>query len=177
MSFLCPPAMLFAAFSGIQVFIDVYYHLFNTALVKVVISCIFIAALQLLCSQDLAMVAWVVVFIPIVCMTAIVGMILYIFGLDVMHGKVMDPSMNLVQIMTPPIPPPPFNQPAKPPSSSSSPPSSRPSSAKSTSSVNAAPPGIWQTKYTPSNQPVYYSVFPNYFVKPSTVQNNATNGV
>lgn len=171
-SSICAPALLFGAFSAIQVIIDLYYHLFNTALVKVVVSCIFIAALQVLCIQGFSIVAWVIVFIPIVCMTAIVGIILYIFGLDVMHGQVMDPSMNLQQIMTPPIPPPPFNQPAKPKSSRS-----RPSSAKSDSSSSAPPPGIWQTKYTPSNQPVYYSVFPNYFVKPSTVQNNTTNGV
>jgi hypothetical protein len=79
---LCGPALVYIGFSLIQIFIDIYAGVFNSAFIKFVIMIIFTLILNILCSLGYSVIAWVLVFIPIIMMTLISTLLLRIFGLD-----------------------------------------------------------------------------------------------
>jgi len=66
---------------------DLYTGLINTAVVKFFIMIIMTILLNLLCQRDLAIISWIIVFIPFIMMTFIVSLILYIFGLSKATGS------------------------------------------------------------------------------------------
>jgi hypothetical protein len=84
---LCPPAIIYLIFSITQILIDTFKGLYNTAFVKVIVMVMVTLLLNILCSQGLGVVSWIIVFIPFLLMTVIVSMILYVFGLDAATGK------------------------------------------------------------------------------------------
>jgi hypothetical protein len=84
---LCAPAIIYLIFSLTQILIDTYKHLYNTAIMKVIVTVMVTLLLNILCDQGLGVVSWIIVFIPFILMTVIVSMLLYIFGLDVATGK------------------------------------------------------------------------------------------
>lgn len=84
---LCSPAILYIGFSLTQIIIDIFKHMYNTALLKFIIMIFFTFILNTLCSKGLSIVSWMVVFIPFILMTIITSMILYILGLSPMTGK------------------------------------------------------------------------------------------
>ena len=79
---LCGPALVYIGFSLIQIFIDIYAGVFNSAFLKFVIMIIFTLILNILCNLGYSVIAWVLVFIPIIMMTLISTLLLQIFGLD-----------------------------------------------------------------------------------------------
>jgi glucan phosphoethanolaminetransferase (alkaline phosphatase superfamily) len=84
---LCPPAIIYLFFSITQIIIDLFKGLYNTASVKAIVMVIITILLNILCSQGLGVVSWIIVFIPFILMTVIVTLILYAFGLDAATGK------------------------------------------------------------------------------------------
>jgi hypothetical protein len=66
---------------------DLYTGLINTAVIKFFIMIIMTILLNLLCQRDLAIISWIIVFIPFIMMTFIVSLILYIFGLSKTTGS------------------------------------------------------------------------------------------
>jgi len=84
---LCAPAIIYLIFSITQILIDTYNGLYNTAFVKIIVTITVTLLLNILCEKGLNVVSWLIVFIPFIFMTVIVGMILYIFGLDVASGN------------------------------------------------------------------------------------------
>ena len=84
---LCSPAILYIGFSLTQIIIDIFKHMYNTALLKFIIMIFFTFILNTLCSKGLSIVSWMVVFIPFILMSIITSMILYILGLSPMTGK------------------------------------------------------------------------------------------
>ena len=110
---LCVPAIVYLLFSIVQIIIDLYNRLYSQAGMKVVVTVMITLLLNLLCKKGFESVAWFIVFIPFLLMTVIVGMLLYIFGLDVAgegdykfdcenticnekNGIQVDPSGNLI---------------------------------------------------------------------------------
>lgn len=79
---LCGPALVYIGFSLIQIFIDIYAGVFNSAFLKFIIMIIFTLILNILCSLGFTVIAWVLVFIPIIMMTIISTLLLRVFGLD-----------------------------------------------------------------------------------------------
>jgi|UniRef100_A0A6C0CDS4 hypothetical protein len=79
---LCGPALVYIGFSLIQIFIDIYAGVFNSAFLKFVIMIIFTLIINILCSLGFTVIAWVLVFIPIIMMTIISTLLLRVFGLD-----------------------------------------------------------------------------------------------
>jgi len=67
---------------------DLYGGLYNTAFIKLLITCIITILLNVLCQQGLVIVAWIIVFLPFLFMSIIVSILLYIFGLDIAKGPV-----------------------------------------------------------------------------------------
>jgi hypothetical protein len=84
---LCTPAIIYAVFSVVQIIIDLYTGLINTAVVKFFIMVIMTILLNILCQRDLAIISWIIVFIPFIMMSFIVTLILYIFGLSKTTGS------------------------------------------------------------------------------------------
>jgi hypothetical protein len=82
LSEVCGPAFVYIGFSLIQIFIDVYAGAFNSAFLKFVVMIIFTLVINILCSLGYTVIAWVLVFIPIIMMTLISTLLLRIFGLD-----------------------------------------------------------------------------------------------
>jgi len=85
---LCGPAIIYLIFSVTQILIDTFKGLYNTAIVKVIVTIMVTLLLNILCEKGLSVVSWIIVFIPFILMTVIVSVILYIFGLDTATGAV-----------------------------------------------------------------------------------------
>lgn len=84
---LCPPALIYIAFSLTQVVIDTFKGLYNTAFFKFIIMIIITFLLNALCQSGMSIVSWIIVFIPFIFMSVIVAILLYVFGLDAATGK------------------------------------------------------------------------------------------
>ena len=84
---LCTPALIYVIFSVTQIIIDTMRGHFNVAFVKFLISIIFTILLNFLCNKGLGIISWFIVFLPFILMTAIVSILLVMFGLDPLTGK------------------------------------------------------------------------------------------
>jgi len=85
---LCSPAIIYLIFSVTQILIDTMKGLYNTAAVKIIVTIMVTALLQIICERGLGVVSWIIVFIPFILMSVVVTMLLYIFGLDAATGKI-----------------------------------------------------------------------------------------
>jgi hypothetical protein len=84
---LCPPALLYVAFSITQIIIDIFKNMYNTAFFKFIVMVIFTFALNMLCQNGLGVISWFIVFVPFVMMTIITTLMLIVFGLSPTTGK------------------------------------------------------------------------------------------
>ena len=78
---ICPPAILYLAFSVTQIIIDVFRGDTNTAFLKFIVMIIFTLALNLLCSAGLGIISWFIVFLPFILMTYITTILAFVFGI------------------------------------------------------------------------------------------------
>lgn len=78
----CSPAIIFIAFSMIQIIIDIFKNLYNTALIKFIVMIMFFIILNILCENGLTVLSWFIVFLPFVMMSIITTLILFVFGLS-----------------------------------------------------------------------------------------------
>jgi len=83
---LCPPALLYIAFSITQIIIDTFKGMYNTAFLKFIVMIIFSLVLNILCNRGLGIISWFIVFIPFIMMTIITTMLLFVFGLSPVTG-------------------------------------------------------------------------------------------
>lgn len=79
---LCPPALIYLIFSLVQIFLDLVNQQQTVALTKTVVAIIITSLLHLLCLNGLGVISWIIVFIPFMLMTVIVGLLMYTFGID-----------------------------------------------------------------------------------------------
>ena len=84
---LCSPALVYVAFSITQIIIDFFKGHPNVALMKIIVTVIFTAMLEFLCRQGLTWMSWIIVFIPFVFLSVIVGILLFVFGYDPETGN------------------------------------------------------------------------------------------
>lgn len=85
---ICNPALLYLLFSVTQIIIDTFNRMYNTALVKFVVSIIFTYILNLMCNRGLTLISWIIVFIPFILMSVITTMLLLVLGLSPLKGKI-----------------------------------------------------------------------------------------
>ena len=83
---LCPPAILYIAFSLTQIIIDLYRGYYNTSILKFIIMIILTIALNMLCNAGLEVVSWIIVFIPFISLTIITSLLLFVLGLSPVKG-------------------------------------------------------------------------------------------
>lgn len=84
---LCPPALLYVAFSLTQIIIDIFKNMYNTAFFKFIVTIIFTIVLNTLCNQGLGILSWFIVFVPFIMMSIITTLLLFAFGLSPSSGK------------------------------------------------------------------------------------------
>ena len=84
---LCSPALIYLIFSLTQILIDTIKGLYNTAFMKIIVMVMVTFLLNVMCQRGLSVVSWIIVFVPFILMSVIVGMLLYVFGLDAATGK------------------------------------------------------------------------------------------
>lgn len=89
---ICPPALIYVAFSLTQIIIDTLKGLYNTSLVKFIVMVMITILLNALCQGGLGIVSWIIVFIPFVMMTVITSVLLYVFGLNASTGTFKKPK-------------------------------------------------------------------------------------
>jgi hypothetical protein len=79
--YICPPAILYLAFSITQIIIDIFRGDTNTAFLKFIVMIIFTVVLNILCSVGLGIISWFIVFIPFILMTYITTVLAFVFGI------------------------------------------------------------------------------------------------
>jgi hypothetical protein len=83
---VCPPALLYLAFSIIQIIIDLYRGDSVQAMFKFVVMVIFTIVLNAICKAGMSIISWFIVFIPFILMTYITTILFFVFGVN--PGKV-----------------------------------------------------------------------------------------
>ena len=83
---ICAPALIYVAFSLTQIVIDTFKGLYNTAFFKVIVMIVITILLNTLCQGGMTVISWIIVFVPFMFMSLIVGILLYVFGLDAATG-------------------------------------------------------------------------------------------
>ena len=84
---LCAPALIYIVFSITQITMDSLKGLYNVAFVKLFISLLFTILLNHLCQRGLGIISWIIVFIPFMLMSLITALLLALFGMDAVTGK------------------------------------------------------------------------------------------
>tara|TARA_B100000925_G_scaffold216781_1_gene165810 strand:- start:6198 stop:7091 length:894 start_codon:yes stop_codon:yes gene_type:complete len=82
LSYNCAPTLIFIGFSLIQIFIDLYKGVINNAFIKFIVMIVFSLILNILCDLGYKVIAWFLVFIPIIMMTLISTLLLKVFGTE-----------------------------------------------------------------------------------------------
>jgi hypothetical protein len=85
---ICPPALLYLAFSVIQIVIDLYRGDSMQALFKFIVMIIFTIVLNAMCNAGMSIISWFIVFIPFILMTYITTILFFIFGFN--PSKIMN---------------------------------------------------------------------------------------
>ena len=62
--------------------------LYNTALIKLLLTFVFTFILNYLCRAGLGILSWIIIFIPFILMSVIVTLLLFSFNLDPKTGKI-----------------------------------------------------------------------------------------
>ena len=75
-------------FSASKILIDIYNKDHEEAFMQALITILIAVLLNILCDRGLESVAWMIVFIPFLLMTIIVGMLVYYFGLNTQTGEI-----------------------------------------------------------------------------------------
>jgi hypothetical protein len=117
---ICSPALLYLAFSMIQITIDLFQGDYQIALLKFIIMFIFTAVFNILCLNGLTKLVWFIVIIPIILLTYISSVLFYVFGINpgktnVRVQKQQQPPGQQPPGQQPPGQQPPGQQPPPPP--------------------------------------------------------------
>jgi hypothetical protein len=79
---ICPPALLYLAFSMIQITIDLFQGEYSVSLLKFIVMVIFTTILNMMCLNGLTKVVWFIVLIPLLLLTYISSVMFYVFGIN-----------------------------------------------------------------------------------------------
>ena len=95
---LCAPALVYIGFSLIQIFIDIFKGAINKAFLNFIIMLVFTLIINILCDLGYSVIAWFLVFIPIIMMTVISTLLLRMFGLDPQEKDLQSKIQNVKDI-------------------------------------------------------------------------------
>ena len=84
---LCSPALIYLAFSMIQLILDLTDSKFRLAVAKLMITLIFTYLLNILCDQKLSIISWVLVSLPFIFMGYFSILLVYALGFADKNGN------------------------------------------------------------------------------------------
>ena len=87
---VCAPALLYLAFSIIQIIIDIYRGDTIQAFFKFIVMIIFTIVLNAICSSGMTIISWFIVFIAFILMTYVTTILFFIFGINPSKMKPSD---------------------------------------------------------------------------------------
>lgn len=88
LEYLCPPAFIFFIYSFTQIMIDLFQGMYNTSLLKFIISIVITIGLNYLCIKGFRIISWIIVFIPFIFLAVVTSILLFGLGLDPSRGKI-----------------------------------------------------------------------------------------
>jgi len=88
---LCMPSLLFLVFGATHVIVNAYSGMYNLAFINIWITLLVTLVLNVLCKNDLSLVAWFLVSLPFLFMTLVASLLLFVFGLNPTTGKAVTP--------------------------------------------------------------------------------------
>ena len=101
MNEICSPALIYLLFSIVLILIDIYLGLYNIAMIKLIATIIITLLLNLMCEQNLGIISWIFVLLPLIFISMITSILLYVFGMSVSIGttteKSYEPTDNVIQ--------------------------------------------------------------------------------
>jgi hypothetical protein len=83
LSIVCPPAVVYIAFTLVHVIISIFEYDVKGALLQLLIGILITLLLQFLCLNDLKIISWIIVFLPFIFYTYMMVLLYNIFGLNV----------------------------------------------------------------------------------------------
>ena len=79
---LCTPSILFVMIMMFHLMFELYDHQYSMAFLKLFCSIVIILFLQLLCSAHMEIIAWVIVFLPLIIYSYMTFLLFFVFGTD-----------------------------------------------------------------------------------------------
>ena len=107
---LCPPAFIYLIFSLIQICVDSFNGLLQTAFIKLLVMIVVTFLLNTLCGSGLSIISWIIVLAPFILMLISASILLYVFG-----SNIQSPPLPPTPPPKPPPTPPPKPPPTPPP--------------------------------------------------------------
>ena len=99
---LCAPALIYLVFSLVQIIINIFNGLYNTALMNIIIATLITSLLNILCINNLKTISWLIVFIPFIFMTIVTLLIVYIFSSHIEpQDNIIVPNVKLFLYFSP----------------------------------------------------------------------------
>lgn len=90
---LCPPAAVYAVYALTQVAAKIFRTEYTEALIELTASSLFVVLLNYLCSIGRSTIAWLIIFVPFVFMSVLIGLLIFLFGHDAAAGRIFtDPD-------------------------------------------------------------------------------------
>ena len=99
---LCPPAFIYLIFSLIQICVDSFNGLLQTAFIKLLVMIVVTFLLNTLCGSGLSIISWIIVLAPFIFMLVSASILLYVFGTNIQNPPTPPPTPP----PKPPTPPP-----------------------------------------------------------------------
>ena len=79
---LCTPSILFVMIMMFHLMFELYDQQYSMAFLKLFCSIVMILFLQLLCSAHMEIIAWVIVFLPLIIYSYMTFLLFFVFGTD-----------------------------------------------------------------------------------------------
>jgi hypothetical protein len=90
---ICPPAAVYAVYALTQVAAKIFRTEYTEALIELTASSLFVVLLNYLCSIGRSTLAWLIIFVPFVFMSVLIGLLIFLFGHDASAGRIFtDPD-------------------------------------------------------------------------------------
>ena len=87
---LCTPALIYAIFSAIQIFFDLYGSQYILSISKLFVTIVFTYILNILCSNGLSVVSWFLIFIPFIFTLIFIEILLVSMGIHMIGSEAIE---------------------------------------------------------------------------------------
>ncbi len=83
---VCIPALIYLVYTIIYILVDIKNNLYNNMMIKIWISILVFGLLNVLCSYDLNIIAWLIICIPFIYMILVMAILIYVVQVNPSTG-------------------------------------------------------------------------------------------